>query len=373
MLGDMKLSAATLAAHAGHPTPPSPARSHVEPLYQTSVFDFPSIDASVPAIAGEAPAYGRHGVPNTDSLGRAVALLEGAEAGLATSSGMGATTAAILALCSAGDTVVVQRDAYGGTLAVMTRDLERLGIRPVAVDAYDLTILAEAARGAKLVVVESISNPLLKRVDLDAVGELCRSQGAMLVVDNTFATPLAVRPLEHGADLVVHSVTKFLGGHHDLIAGAVVGRRELVATAEGLAVRMGLTAQPFAAWLALRGIRSLDVRMRRAWKNAAELARRLAGDARVAEVHSTEECALVSFDLGSLEAAERMVTSTELIPLSPSLGGLTTTFSHPATSSHRALTEAQRTEIGVGPGLLRMSVGVEDVEDLWADLCRSAS
>lgn len=369
MLGGMKLNAATLAAHAGAEREQAEVRPHVDPLYQTSVYDFPTIAASVPALSGEGGhAYARNGLPNTDALGHAVAALEGAEAGLATSSGMGATTTVALSVCSQGDTVAVQRDAYGGTIAVLASDLTRFGIRTVAVDAYDLTALREASRGARLVMVESISNPLLKRVDLDAVSTICRENQALLCVDNTFATPLAVRPLERGADLVVHSATKFIGGHHDLIAGVVAGSREHVGPAEALAIRMGLTAQPFAAWLALRGLRTLDVRMRRAWENATELARRLNDAASVESVYSTDECALVSFDLGTYEAAERMVGATQLITLSPSLGGITTTLSHSATSSHRALTEEQREEIGVGPGLLRISVGVEAVDDLWRDL-----
>jgi len=362
---------ATIAAHAGGSGAVDPTRAHVQPLYQTSVFDFPSIADSVGALSGNGePVYGRHGGPNSDELERAVAQLEHGQAGLMTASGMGAITAAVLATCSQGDAVVVQRDVYGGTLSLLDQDLQRFGIEVRQVDVHDAGALARAFEGAKLVVAETISNPLLTQLDLKAVARATRAAGALLLVDNTFATPLGIRPLEHGADLVVHSVTKFLGGHHDLIAGILVGSTERVEAARGLAIRMGLCAAPFIAWLALRGLRSLDVRMCRAWENTRELASRLRGDERVRVVHEAKSCALVSFDLGSLEAAEKMVTSASLITLSPSLGGITTTLSHPATSSHRGLTETQQGELGIGPGLLRLSVGVEHVDDLWADLTR---
>jgi len=368
----MKLRDATLAAHAGIPEPRSEIAPHTQPLYQTSVYDFPSIDSSLPALAGKGGyVYGRNGLPNSDALARAVAALEGAEAGVATSSGMAAVTAVTLALCSAGDRAVIQSDAYGGTPAVFRRDFERLGIETVCVDAYDVQAVAAALPGAKLLLVESISNPLLRRVDLAALSVHCRDAGTALLVDNTFATPLGCRPLEHGADGVLHSATKFLGGHHDLLAGAFVGPRALVEATRGVITRMGLHASPMNAWLAVRGIRTLEVRMRRAWENAAELAKRLAADPRVSTVYSTENCALVSFDVGSYDAAERMVASLSLITFSPSLGGVTTTLSHCATSSHRALSDKERGALGIGPGMLRLSVGVENIEDLWNDLSRA--
>ena len=364
----MKLRDATVAARAGDAESGSEITPHVEPLYQVSVYDFPSIDASLPALAGQSGhVYARHGLPNTDTLGRAVAELEGAAAGLATSSGMGATAAAVMSLCGAGDRVLVQRDAYGGTGAMFDADLARFGVKVEYVDAYDVAAVAAAVPGAKLLMVESISNPLLKPVDIAALALHCRDAGAALIVDNTFATPLAIQPLAAGADLVVHSATKFLGGHHDLVAGVIAGDRERVQVARGVAIRLGLTASPFNAWLAVRGIRTLDVRMRRAWANAAELAERLRGDDRVSAVFTADKCALVTFDLGSYEAAERLVTSLSLVTLSPSLGGVTTTISHPATSSHRALTEAQRAAIGITPGMLRVSVGIESIDDVWTD------
>jgi cystathionine beta-lyase/cystathionine gamma-synthase len=374
MIAHGKHASATLCAHAGVPRSgidaPAP-RPHVAPIAQTSVFDFSSIEASLPALAGDGHVYRRNGSPNGDELGAAVAALEGAEAGLATGSGMGAIAASLLSACGAGDRLVVQRDVYGGTRALCDGDLARFGVQVVYVDAHDEAAFAAAVDGARAALIETLSNPLLRVADVAALAARCRRAGALLVVDNTFATPLRDRPLDAGADLVVHSATKFLGGHHDLCAGAVAGAAELVAGARALAVRLGLGPAPLDAWLAVRGIRTLDVRMRRAWQTAAELADRLGGDRRVHRTHAAERCALVSFDVGDRAAAERVVRALELCTLSPSLGGVTTTVSHSATSSHRALSAAERAAAGIGEGLLRLSVGLEDPADVWADLDRA--
>jgi cystathionine beta-lyase/cystathionine gamma-synthase len=364
--------AATLCAHAGAPRTPeigAEARSHISPLYQMSVMDFPSIEASQPALGGDGYVYRRNGAPNADELGAAVAALEGAPAGIGTSAGMGAVSAAVLGLCGAGDRLVVQRDAYGGSQALFDRDLARLGIEVVYADAYEPEVFAAALEGARAALVESVSNPLLRCAELPALAAASERAGAALIVDNTFATPLRDRPLEHGAHLVVHSVTKFLGGHHDLLAGAVVGAADAVAAARGVAVRFGLGAAPMDAWLAVRGIRTLEVRMSRAWANAEELAGRLRE--RVGRVYASERCALLAFDVGSYEAADRVVSAFQMITLSPSLGGVTTTASHPATSSHRALEPEVRRAAGIGDGLLRLSVGIEHVDDIWCDLERA--
>ena len=363
---------ATLCAHAGVPrsldSSEKGPQSHVSPLYQISVFDFPSIESSLPALGGDGYVYRRHGVPNTDELGAAVAALEGAEAGLSTGSGMAAIAAVMFALCESGDRVVVQRDAYGGTRGLFDHDLARAGVAVTYVDAYDAGAVEVALDGARVLMVETVSNPLLREVDVSALAAHCSSRGATLVVDNTFSTPLRDRPLDHGAHLVVHSATKFLGGHHDLSAGIVAGGSELVRRAAAVALRMGLGAAPFDAWLAVRGIRTLDVRMRRAWATAAELVIRLERHAAVRAVHHAPRCALVTFDVGDYAGAERFVKGLSLLTLSPSLGGVTTTVSHPATSSHRSVPPDERSAAGIGDGLVRISVGVEDLDDIWRDL-----
>lgn len=362
----------TLCAHAGVPRSPNPQatgpQSHVSPLYQISVFDFPSIESSLPALGGDGYVYRRHGVPNTDELGEAIAVLEGAQRGLATGSGMAATASVVFALCEAGDRAVVQRDAYGGTRALFDKDVARAGVSVDYVDAYDLDAFDTAIDGARIAMVETLSNPLLREVDVASLAERCAARGVVLVVDNTFSTPLRDRPLERGANLVVHSATKFLGGHHDSSAGAIAGAAELVERAAGVALRMGLGAAPFDAWLVVRGIRTLDVRMRRAWATTKVLAERLAAHRAVVGVCSATDCALVSFDVGSYAAADRVVSALDMVTLSPSLGGVTTTVSHPATSSHRSVAPAERASSGIGDGLIRVSVGIEDVEDVWSDI-----
>jgi cystathionine beta-lyase/cystathionine gamma-synthase len=366
-------SFATLCAHAGEPRSVdvgAGARSHVSPIYQQTVFDFPTLEASEPALGGDGYVYRRNGMPNADELGAAVAALEGAEVGCATGSGMGAIVAAVLACARAGDRVLVQCDAYGGTLGMFVADLGRLGLSVEPVEVYDVDRLAGVLDGARLLLIESISNPLLVRPDIEAISAACRKGGVTLIVDNTFATPLGDRPLGRGADLVIHSATKFLGGHHDACAGVVVGPREVVARAAGVSKRMGLVAAPFDAWLVVRGMRTLEVRMQRAWVNALKLGDRLADDPRVARVHRADRCALVTFDVGSRAAAAAVVAGCRVVTLSPSLGGVTTTLSHPASSSHVALSAAARAATGIGDGLLRMCVGIDDPVDVWADLER---
>ena len=370
------LDPARIAAHGGRaPAPESlpdavRGRPSAEPLYQTSVFDFESIEASDAPLAGEGGyVYARYGLPNPRSLEATVAALEGAADALATSSGMSAVACAVLALAGAGDRVACQRDAYGGTLSLLVRDLARLGIATDAVDAYDLgAVRAALDRAPKLLLVESLSNPLLREVDVGALSALCREHGTKLVVDNTFATPVLRRPIAEGADAVVHSATKFLGGHHDLCAGVLAGDAEFVAAARGVAKRFGMTAAPFDAWLACRGIRTLAVRVERGQATARELASRLSTVPSVRTVHHPGWGALVSFDVGDFAAASRVVAALSLITLTPSLGGTTTTISHAATSSHRGMPPADRAALGIGDGLLRVSVGLEAVEDVWQDL-----
>jgi len=366
------LDTATICAHAGTPRrPPEKApHSHVSPLYQNSVFDFGSIDASLPALAGNEYVYARLGMPNTDELGLGVAALEGTTAGFATSSGMGAIASAVLGVCSAGDTLLVQSDAYGGSHALFDRDFSRLGITVTGVDAYSPDAVEPHLAGARALLIESVANPLLSEPDTSAIAALCKQHDVALIVDNTFATPLRNQPMADGATLVVHSVTKFLAGHHDLCAGVVVGDTADVAPGRSVAARFGLTAAPFDAWLAVRGMRTLGVRMDRSWQTSAALTERLAGHAAVNTLHQAERCALFSFDVGDQAAANKVVSAFELITLSPSLGGVTTTVAHPATSSHVAMTPEQRAAAGIGDGLLRISVGVEHVDDVWRDLER---
>lgn len=371
-----KLDRATVAAHGLRALSPEQwpegflSTPAAEPIYQTAVFDFPSIEASEGPLAGEGGfVYARHGLPNARTLELTVAALEGAEDALATSSGMAAVACTLFALARAGDRVVFQRDAYGGTVALLSQDFARFGVEVEAVDAYDLAAVEAAlSRPTRVLLVETLSNPLVRPVDVRALGERCRARGVRLVVDNTFATPIFARPLQEGADLVVHSATKFLGGHHDLCAGIVAGSQTIIGEARGVARRLGTHAAAFDAWLATRGIRTLEVRLLRAQENARALAERLRHDPRVEKVHYPGWGALLSFDVGDASAAARAVRSFRLVKLTPSLGGTATTVSHPASSSHRGLSPAERRAIGISDGLLRLSVGIDAAQDVWDDL-----
>jgi cystathionine beta-lyase/cystathionine gamma-synthase len=368
---------ATTAARGlrAEPPPGHDGRPAAEPLYQTSVFEFSSIDATEPALEGRSGyAYVRNGLPNARSLELTVAALEGAEACLATSSGMAAILAAVLATTEPGDKVLCQSDAYGGTRAMLQQDLPRMGLTVEYVDAHDNARVADAlAGGARLLLVETLSNPLIREVDVAALAWHCRANHAFLCVDNTFASPVFRRPITLGADLVLHSATKFLGGHHDLCAGVLASGQAIIDRARGFAQRMGFLAAPFDAWLAARGIKSLDVRMQRSQDNARLLAERLGAHPRVVAVHYPGWGPMLSFDVGDRAAAARVVSNAREIHLSPSLGGTETSFSHSASSSHRALSVTERARLGIGDGLLRMSVGLEDAEDIWNELLRALS
>jgi cystathionine beta-lyase/cystathionine gamma-synthase len=376
---DMRgLDLSTIAAHGVRaPAPetlPDGERSipSAEPLSASAVYDFASIAASDRPLAQQGGyVYARYGHPNGRTLELTLAALEGSEDAVATSSGMAAVACAVLAVAQAGDRVVVQADAYGGTIALLSTDFARMGIRVEPVCAYRVDAVRDAAKGAKAVVVETISNPLVREVDLAALAAVCREAGATLFVDNTFATPIVARPLADGADCVVHSATKFIGGHHDVIGGIVCGTASLCRDVRGVAKRIGCVIAPFDAWMASRGVKTLALRVERAQETARLLSARLRGDSRVRAVAYPGRGAMLAFDVGDGAAAARFVDAVRLLTLTPSLGGTTTTLSHPATSSHRGFTPAERAALGIGDGLLRLSVGIESPADVWSDLDRA--
>lgn len=351
----------------------SGSRPASEPLYQTSVFEFESIEAWEPALRGDAGyAYARHGRPNEASLAASVAALEGAAAGVATSTGTSALLCAVLVATKAGDRVLCQRDAYGGSRLLLERDLTDCGRKVELIDAYEPSKVADGlARGARFVLVETLSNPLVRPVDIAALSWHCRSYGAVLCVDNTMATPILQRPLASGADLVLHSATKFLGGHHDCAAGVLVGDNARIKEARALVARLGLNASALDAWLVSRGLRTLHLRMERSELNARILVERLRGHGAISTLHYPGWGAMLSFDVASVERAERLLQGCPELALTPSFGGVETSLSHSASSSHRTLSAEERAALGIGDGLLRLSVGVEDAEDLWSELNRS--
>lgn len=342
------LSPATLAVSAGRP-PRRPDGPLNPPLVLASTYH-----------AGGEVGYGRYGNPTWEMFESAVGAMEG---GVATSFASGiAAVAAVLDLVPVGGVVVAPPDAYYGSLQVLTRLASQGRLTVRRADLTDRGAAGEAVPGADLVWCETPTNPLLKVVDLPALAEQCLSAGAVLAVDNTFATPILARPLEVGADVVVHSATKYLSGHADLLLGVAVARDADVA-ARLVEIRSVLGALPgtVEAWLALRGLRTLHLRMERASANAAELARRLSSHGAVTAVHYPGLGAMVSIELrGDPQVAELVCEQTEVWVHATSLGGVESSL------------ERRRRWSGESPevpeSLLRLSVGVEDVDDLWADL-----
>lgn len=379
------------AVHAGRDLG---ARSPLAPdLSTAAVHVFTDLDDYDAVVRGERPGhyYGRNSNSNRDMLERAVAELEGAEAGVATASGMAALHVAILALAPRPVTIVATRELYGGTAALLRQDLEPLGYEPHFVDLADLDAVRRAAQGAGLVIAETITNPLCGVPDLEAIAAIARERGVPFLVDNTFATPLLCRPLDLGATVVMHSATKYLGGHSDLVAGVVAGDAATMGRARARSTRTGTPVGPFDAWLALRGMRTLDVRIRRHSDNSLALARALRSMPGVAKVHHPllEESpsypvahrllpngagGMMAFDLdGGRAAVQRMIQRFTLATFAASLGGVETTVSYPEITSHRSLSSEERAALGVGSGTVRVSVGIEDPADIIADFAHALS
>jgi cystathionine beta-lyase/cystathionine gamma-synthase len=380
---------ASRAVHAGRELG---ARTPLAPdLSPAAVHVYTDLDDYDAVARGERPGYyyGRNSNSNREMLERAVADLEGAEAGVATGTGMAALHLAILALAPKPCTIVATRELYGGTAALLRQDLEPLGYEPLFVDLTNLDTVRKAINGAGLVLAETITNPLCRVPDLEAIGAMAREKGVPLLVDNTFATPVFCRPLELGASVVMHSVTKYLGGHSDLVAGVIAGSAATMALARARSVRTGTTLSPFDAWLALRGMRTLDVRMRRHSENALALALAMRSTPGVTRVHhplleGSESFAvahrilrdgsggMMAFDLdGGRAAVQRMIKRFKLATFAASLGGVETTISYPEITSHRSMTPEERAELGVGPGTVRVSVGIEDPGDIIADFSQA--
>ncbi len=336
--------------------------------------------------------YGRFGTPNHTILEDTLAALEGGEAGLVVASGMAALSAFLLGGLRAGEHLVVGQDLYGATTALLREQAARWGIGVSFADAAEpASVEAALTDATRAIFVEAVSNPLLRLADLPGLASIARRRGIAFLVDSTFASPALLRPLEHGATAVHHSATKYLSGHGDVTAGILVASRSLVDAARSQAVRIGLNLGAFDAWLTLRGVRTLALRMERHSANALELARFLRKRTEVARVHypglpDHPQHALartllpdgfggmLSFDLvGGAAAVDRLFGGLAegsaagreaLIAFAPSFGDVTTTWTYPARTSHRPLSDDERSKLGIGPGLVRLSVGIEDVEDL---------
>jgi cystathionine beta-lyase/cystathionine gamma-synthase len=377
------------AVHAGRDLE---ARSPLAPdVSPASVHVFRDLEDYEAVVRGERPGhyYGRNSNANREMLERAVAELEGAEAGVTMGSGMAALHAAILALAPKPTAIVATRELYGGTAALLRQDLEPAGYEVQFVDLTDLPAVQRAMSSAGLVIAETITNPLCAVPDLGAIAQFARARSVPLLVDNTFATPLLCRPLELGASAVMHSATKYLGGHSDLVAGVVVGDAGTMASVRARSTRTGTQLGPFDAWLALRGLRTLDVRMRRHSENSLALARAMRSMPGVARVHhplledspsyavasrllASGAGGMMAFDLdGGRDAVQRMIRRFVLVTFAASLGGVETTVSYPEITSHRSMSADERAALGVGPGTVRVSVGIEEVGDIVADFAQA--
>ncbi|GAA4597952.1 methionine-gamma-lyase [Actinoplanes octamycinicus] len=367
-----------------HVTAPVPEHSTplAVPIYQTSSFAFadPELMAGGLHRPDGAYVYSRFANPTVRALETAVADLEGGAAAIAASSGMGAITMLLHSLLGAGDHVIAQHSLYGGTHALLHDLATRRGVTVTRIDGRDPGELRSALTPqTRVLYLETIANPTGHVSDLPALAPVAREAGVLTVVDNTFATPVFCRPIEHGADVVVHSATKFLNGHSDVTGGlAVFADAELHRRTWEYAVEFGATADPFAAWLTLRGLQTLGLRMERHAANVTRVAGWLSGHPAVRSVSWTgpAPAAHVSgypgafcFDLaGGYDAGVRLLSRVRLIRAAPSLGGTQSLMLHPASTSHRQLSPAELAEARISPGTVRIAVGIEHPDDLIADL-----
>ncbi|SDM24250.1 trans-sulfuration enzyme family protein [Sediminibacillus halophilus] len=342
------------------------------PIYQTSAFKFKDLEDLENFYQGKNDyLYTRVGNPNTDELGAAVAQLEGAPSGVAAASGTAAILAGVLAVAKQGDHVIAATDIYGGTYQLLANELPDLGIEVSFVDFAEGEKIADHIKAnTKMVYSESISNPLLRREDIEALGALAREAQLVLMVDNTFATPYLCRPYEQGADLVVHSATKYIGGHSDITAGVLVGHEGLIEKANQKIVNLGSSLSPFEAWLTCRGLKTLSVRMERHVANAQKLADALHKHEAVEKVYYPEDVsplgngAIVTIDITATCDVERFFQSLGWIKIVPTLAGVETSVSYPLATSHRALPPETRDQLGITEGLIRISVGIEAADDI---------
>lgn len=364
--------------------PESSSRPVGTPLQPSVVYASVDPDALDAQYDGSAAGYtyAREGHPNADVLACKIDGLEGASGGIITGSGMSAIAAVFFGLLKSGDHVIGADQLYGRSLRMMREELPRMGIQTSLVDPTDVASFAAAIKpNTRMILIEVVSNPTLRVADVSGIAALAQERRVPLVVDNTFSTPRAFRPFEHGADVVVHSVTKLLAGHSDVTLGYAVARDpDLQARIRATAVTLGLTASPFDCWLAERGLYSFELRYDRAEENAAKLADALATHSDIAQVlyplrpdHPDHNRAvsllngrggnMVSFRIeGGRNAANALVRAAPDIAFAPTLGDIGTTLSHPASSSHRALTPEARARLGIDEGFFRVSVGIEDAD-----------
>lgn len=364
-------------------------REHSVPLYLTSSFVFDSAEQARALFADEIEGnvYSRYSNPNADELIQKLAAMEGAEDGIATASGMSAVFAVLGALLDSGSHVVAGRALFGSTHQLLTKVLPRWGIDHtyVDMDAGEAEWAAAIRPETRLVFVETPSNPGLALIDLEIVARVCRERGVLLAVDNCFTTPYLQQPISFGADLVVHSATKFIDGQGRTLGGAILGSKELIAQIRFFTRHTGPSISPFNAWILSKSLETLGVRMDRHSESALRLASTLESNPEIERVLYPYLPSHPQFDLakkqmsagggivaifvrGGLERARRFIDSLELLSHSPNLGDTRTIVTHPTSTTHSKLAEEERQRVGITPGLVRISVGLESVGDLIADI-----
>ncbi|MCB2014664.1 MAG: methionine gamma-lyase [Sphingobium sp.] len=385
----------TRAIHSGY-HPGSAQNALSPPLFLTSTFCFDNVEQGGRLFAGEEEGfiYSRLGNPTTALLEQRLASLEGGQAAVAAASGMGAIAATLWTLLRPGDELVTDITLYGCTFALFRHGLTEFGITVTHVDMTDIdAVTASISKRTRVVYFETPANPNMRLVDIAAVATAAHAHGATVVVDNTYATPFIQRPIELGADLVVHSATKYLGGHGDVIAGAVVGEEDLIKriNMSGIKDMTGAVLSPFDAMLVTRGLKTLELRVHRHSASALEIARRLESHLAIAEVHYPGLASFPQHDLavkqmngmyggviafelnGGMSAALPFMNRLMMIRRAVSLGDAETLIQHPATMTHSTYTPEERAAHGISEGLIRLSVGLEHVEDIWDDLSDAAS
>lgn len=382
----------TKALHAGQYHDPVTG-SHVSPIFQTSTFVLPNTEEAIRLNQNQDQGftYTRFGSPTQAELEKKIAIMENAEAALAVSSGMGAISTALLTVLKAGDHVVAGDVIYGCTFALIKNVLTDLGIEMTMVDTSDLSQIEAAIKpNTKCVYIETPANPVLRITDIEEVSKIAHKHGAKLIVDSTFASPYLQNPLNLGADIVVHSATKFLCGHGTVVAGVLAGSKELMDRARfPILQTFGQVISPFDAWLLMQGMKTLGIRMERHCSNAMKVAEFLMNHPQVENVyypglpsHPTHEIAkkqmkggyggLMSVDVkGGIEAGKVLMDNLEVVSLATSLGNVDSLIQHSPTMSHFDMSKEEREKVGIYDGQVRLSIGVENVEDLIADLDRA--
>lgn len=389
---DTELSIATIAVHGGEGGERQPFGSVVSPVFHTSTFAFKDFEEMRRYARGELPEayfYSRYANPTVAEAERKIAELEHAEDCVVTSSGSAATFCAIAALCESGDEVIACDSVYGGTVKVLTKLFSHFGIDSRFISIADIPGLPElVGPRTKAFWFETPANPLNRIIDLKRAVDVSRQSKIVSIVDNTFASPVLQQPISLGIDAVMHSATKYLGGHSDLTAGAVAGAREFVARVRQVSIMVGTTLDPAAAYLLSRGMKTLDLRVRQSCSNAMVLAQTLRDHPKVARVyypglaedpgHETAKRQMAGFGgivaidvVGGEPEVEKLFNALQLVRTAPSLGGVETLASYPLYSSHAGFSEEQLKAAGVSPATVRFSIGVEAAVDIITDITRA--